>query len=319
MTVIFSGSTGLNNKIDPVRLKFDPQSGVAELSEAINVEVDSSGRVSRQKGYSLLKSGDYYNMCPFDCGGYTIVMRGSWLYAIDTDGNETAIRSGMTPNVPIDYVMANDGLRNIVYYVNGFERGRVFEKVSYTWNVTTYNGPDIDEVHRDPPAAAHRICLYNGRIYLAVDNIIYGSVHHDFSKFIYSDNGMMFPGRITMMKPVIDGIYVSAGTETIFLAGQDMSPLGEWSSFSYRKVFNSYVVQGCHAYVEAQDIGVEGFGQGIICYTPEGICFAGPGGQFINLTKDKLSSRLGATYLPDGVHGSGIIIDNEKFLMTIEP
>jgi len=39
--------TGLNTKVDPVRLEYDPKTGVEELSVAYNVDIDDTGRVGR--------------------------------------------------------------------------------------------------------------------------------------------------------------------------------------------------------------------------------------------------------------------------------
>jgi len=47
---VFSGATGINNIVDPVRLKFDPDTGIGELAEAVNVVIDQTGRISRKHG-----------------------------------------------------------------------------------------------------------------------------------------------------------------------------------------------------------------------------------------------------------------------------
>ena len=49
--LLFSGSTGLNTEIDPVRHKYDAEKGISELAVARNVDFDYTGRVGNRKGW----------------------------------------------------------------------------------------------------------------------------------------------------------------------------------------------------------------------------------------------------------------------------
>lgn len=319
---LFTGATGLNNKVDPVRLRFDLKTGIGELQEAVNVYIDPTGRVSRQYGYDELVSGNFFSMCPFDCGGYTLVMRGTDLMSVDGGGNLVGLRSGMTANARVNYVDAHDGMNDVVYYVNGHEIGYVKDRVSYEWTVTAYVGVEDDINYDAPPNNAHLITLYNGRIYLGVDNAIYASQSGDYSKFNYGEDYAQFRGRMKMLQPVERGLFVSDSKAVYFLRGADISPDGDWEPFSFKNVSSKRVVEGCHTKIDAQYIPGDRDGEALLWYSSDGLFAGYDDGTVKNLTFDKLSNRVPANsnnYLPDGTFGTMAVINNEQLLVTIEP
>lgn len=318
---LFTGSTGLNNKVDSVRLLYDIKTGVGELSEAVDVYIDSTGRVSRQYGFDQLVSGNFHSLCPFDCGGYSLVMKGTSLWSIDHGGNLVGVRSGMTDRARVDYQAASDGMEDLVYYVNGYELGYVLDMVSHEWEPIPYVGKETDIDYSAPPQGAHLLTLFNGSMYLAVHNVLFASAHQDYSKYNYGEDYAQFRGRLKMVQPVKHGLFVSDDTAVYFLGGADLRP-GDWKPFEFNNVSQHRVVEGCHTKIDAQYIPGDRIGEALLWYSSAGIFAGYDDGTVRNLTFNKLSNRVpasGNNYLPDGTFGTMAVINNEQLLVTIEP
>jgi len=318
MALLYKKSAGLNNYIDPVRHVYDREEGVSELTTAVNVDVDPSGMIKRSMGYTQLVAGDYHSMCPFDCGGYTLAMKGTTLYAVDVEGNETAVRTGMTAGARVYYEQAWDGSRDLTYYVNGYERGRVFSRTSYTWNKTEEVMVDELDSLEGPPDDGFLLALFNGRMYIAFDvSRVVASEPTDFHKFNYATSIMNFNGPVHAIFAVASGLYVSHGKQISFLAGEDILPGEGINPLSFRRVFDSYIVPGMYTKTLHRNVGIDAPGEGYLCYTPKGIVFAGDNGNLTNLTYTRLSGRKGNSYLPDGTDGAAMVMDDERLILTI--
>mgnify|MGYP001820210685 CR=1 FL=1 len=318
---LFKGSTGLNNKVDPVRLVFNLETGVTELSLAVNVKVDPSGRVDRQPGYEQLVTGAWHSLCPYDMGGYTYAVKGASLYSVDLGGNILGIRSGLTENARMDYERSTDGRNTLVYYVNGHEKGYLIDRTSYAWEDIDYVGPDTEQVFDDPVSGAHLATIFNGRMYLAQHNYMIHSEHQDYSAFNLAEDHTPFNGRISMIKGMKHGMYVSDAFGVYFLSGSDIAP-GDWETLAFEEVATRRAVEGCNAKMDAQYLNPERKGKALLWYSRDGIFAGYDDGTTVNLTHDKLSHRVPATgtnYLPDGTFGAMTVINNEYLLITIEP
>lgn len=318
---LFRGSTGINNRVDPVRLIFNLETGITEMSMGVNVSIDPSGRVDRQKGFDEFVTGSWHSLCPFDCGGYTFGVKGQSLYSIDIGGNILGIRSGLTEGARMDYEVASEGMHDLIYYVNGHERGFLEDRTPYVWENIDYVGADTEEEFSDPPDNAHLVTLFNGRMYLAVHNTMVHSEHQDYSAYNSYGNNTQFRGRLGMIKAVKGGLYVSDGAATYFLSGQDIEA-GEWEALAFEVVASSRAIEGCNTLIDAQYLKGDSTGQALLWYSRDGIFAGYDDGTTINLTFDKLANRVPATgnnYLPDGTYGAMSVINNEQLLITIEP
>ena len=122
----FKSSTGLNNKVDPVRASYHPELGVQELSIAENVDFDSTGRPSRRKGWaSTTVTTDSHSL--FSAGGQCLFVTGTSLCSLDTDFAVDVIRT-VTEGARMRYCLVGDK----IYYSNGNEIGYARAGISYT-------------------------------------------------------------------------------------------------------------------------------------------------------------------------------------------
>ena len=117
---VFQGTRGLNIKVDPVRTTAGEDEYVW-LSSCLNVDVDDTGRLSRRKGFTLLQAGSWHSLFP--CSGYMLGVKGNGLYRIN-GATSVGIRNVTTGN-RMSYAKAFDGIREVIYYMNGAETGKV--------------------------------------------------------------------------------------------------------------------------------------------------------------------------------------------------
>ena len=143
---VFSGTTGLNNALDPVRLAFDPKTGITELSQAINVNVDNSGRLSRRLGRTLKRAEASRN--GFAHGEVCLFVAGTSLYQMYPDYSRVALRTTLTDGLRMRYAAVADR----VYYTNGLEKGYVKDGADFIWSKGDYAlSFDSNRLLSDPP------------------------------------------------------------------------------------------------------------------------------------------------------------------------
>lgn len=295
---IFRGSTGINNKVDPVRLKYNPETGIQDLAAAINVDIDRTGRVGRRKGYELALQKGAHSL--FSCGSYCLFIGDNALCVLEPDYSWAAIRN-VTVGARMSCVRAGDN----IYYTNGYEKGVVVDKLSYNWLASSYVGPITTRTFSDPPVG-HLLELFNGMMLIAQDDVLWHSEPFAYSWFDLAKNYIQFSDRLVMVKAVQSGIFVGTEKETFFLKGSFASELQQI------KIADYPAVEGTVVQVEASKIGDGSMaGIGLMWASEEGICFGGSDGLFRNLTERKLS-------YPSARYGAGLCRDG-KYICLLQP
>jgi len=305
---VFRGTAGINNKADPARLKFDPQTGIADLAEGVNVDVDDTGRPKRRLGYALTAETGYMHSIFCD-GGLCLGVSGSSLYWIGNDYSKTLIRSNLTLNARMGYVQVGDN----IYYGNGYEKGIVLSTgVHRDWTAATYSGPTTIKTMSDPPIG-YLFALMGGWIYIAHQDeagnyLMWFTEPFAYSWVDYARDAYWWESRITMMRPIADGMYASDSKATYFLAGRDPKKLERIKVADYPAVMGTDLNVPGHRVAGGQLLQ----GEIAIWTSHQGICIGGVGGQFFNLTDEKLA-------LPEAVEGSAIFTDDGRYIVTFEP
>ena len=59
---LFTGASGLNTKVDPVRVQFNAAAGVSDLSSAVDITIDNTGRPGRRLGWNLKTVGELHSL-----------------------------------------------------------------------------------------------------------------------------------------------------------------------------------------------------------------------------------------------------------------
>lgn len=297
---LFKVSHGLNNKIDSARLAYSPQQGVIELSEGYNVDVGDAGDVSRRLGYSATDITTECHSLFWD-GGVCLFVTGDALTVLSADFVGTPIRN-VTRGARMMYAQIAD----TTYYMNGFECGYVQNERSYTWiKPAVVPQPDQTRVYSDPPVGTI-VRYYGGRIWIVKGKALYFSEPYQYSLFNLGRNVVAFTGKITMLAPVLDGLYVSTDTAIFFCNGNP-------PQMTIQKKANYPAVFGTDDYVDGVSIQNGKLTDEVVPVftTIKGICVGLPGGRLINLTYERL------TY-PNAVSGCALYTGS-KYIVSMEP
>ena len=297
---IFTGTPGLNTKVDPVRLPVSEGAQVF-LSSCLNVDVDDTNRPSRRKGFTLVQSGSWHSLFP--CSGYLLGVKIDGLFKFN--GTTAVGLRNVTVGRWMSYARAFDGTREVVYYMNGVETGKVYGGVSYAISASTPVGVTTTSKDLSDPPIGEHICIWNGRMFVSNREALWYSEPFDYETFRLAVNHVMFDSRVVMMIPLTAGVMIGTAQNIVLLSGasptewayRELAQYGaiEWTD---KKPTKPIVINGAlvhNAWV---------FG------TQEGICTITDDGQFTNASEDKIS------YPPAIRGGAGIF--NGKYVMNLE-
>jgi len=286
-TKIFTAATGLNTVSDPTRIGFD--NGVTDLGVAVNIEIDQSGRVNRRVGVSKLQAGSYHSL--FCDTGDCFVVSDTTLYQVNTDDSLVAIRSDLTMGQKMDFVQVGDR----TYYLNGSEKGFVYQSSSDDWTIGTYTGVDTNRQFSAPPIGTH-LDTFSGRMFISEGKVLWWSEPFNFGLYNKAESFIQFFDDIIMIQPVAGGIFVSTSKKTYFLGG--VSPM----DFTLREVTQYPAIEWSNTVekVDASEIGFDG-GLCALWASREGAILGLPAGQIFNLNKNKV------VYPDDATTGFGCL------------
>lgn len=86
---------------------------------------------------------------------------------------------------------------------------------TYGGDTKEFNIPLITQF-LSPPPAGHIIKYYNGRIYIAANDVLWYTEPYNYELTNLAHNYISLDGRITLLAPVRDGIWLSTKKETVF-------------------------------------------------------------------------------------------------------
>ena len=304
MDNLFTGSTGLNNILAPVRLPYNPERGISDLSAAVNVSIDDTGRVSRRPGQTLLS--DIISHSLFCDKGDCFVVQDresdSALYQVGTDYALTGIRSGLTKGARVSFVLVG----NKTYYSNGYQNGVIENGLSSIWPVNTdHVGATTVRAFYDAPLGAH-LAYFQSCIWVAKDKVLWISEPNAFNKFDFSRKFFQFGTNILMIKPVAGGVWVSDEEKTGFISVAE-----RFASMQWTKKASSPAHEWSEniELVDMSDTEHQIPGLCAVWSSDEGLCIGTPDGQLINVTQKKL-------IYPTGSRGA-TLVDNNNTINTI--
>lgn len=268
----FRGALGLNTRVAPSRLTVDPETGLCELAEAVNVDIDLSRRISRRPGAKetdcTIPSHSLYSVLET-----TLFVSESKLCRLEGDGPEYShtVLTALDSNARMSYLHVNSK----VYFSNGEDLGiyDIDEGTAGAWEVGEYVGPRTDREFLSPPPG-NFLEFYIGRIMIANGKFVWHTEPFAFNMVDYSQNFFGFPSNINMLRAVADGLYVGTHTGIYFVRGNFDSNF---------LVSSARVVEGTDV-VYRKDEGQ----RDIVCTTTEGVLMLGVGGKVQNLTLERI-------------------------------
>lgn len=307
--VFFRGTTGLNTRTDPARLRYDQETGVQDLAVAYNVDIDDTGRISRRKGYTQKASGSSHSL--FAADDVCLFVSGTSLKQLHADYSSSVLAT-VTSGARMSYAAVNKQ----VYYVNGIDKG-IFEDGSvsaWTYSSGSYVGPETTREFSGPPNGSI-VEHYNGRVYVVQANYAFYSEPIAYSMFDLVRGYVPFEKNILMFRAVADGIWVGTTDGVEFLGGSDPKEfrrveVADYAPIQYSDVaFHGRMVTTTDG---TPIVDVSAGDAAVMWLSREGVCYGGPGGTFQNLTKHKIAT------LPEGNAGSGVVIDG-RYIGLIDP
>lgn len=302
---IYSGSSGLNTKVDPVRLEYDYRKGVSELAAAVNVVIDDSGRISRRGGFTATDRTEAWRSL-FSCGQYALGVTEDALSVIEPNMSYTPIRN-VNADAKMRFIRDTDGAQDVIYYCNGYENGRVIGKASHTWPVATYSGATTLKEFSAAPIG-HLLEVRNSRMYIAKDNFLWYSEPGNYSLYRLAADFFGFQSRIRMVQAVKGGLWVSDSESIYFLSGNIAPILNEMPIQS--KIADYPAKEGLAVKVKGSKVG-NGFpGIVVVFATEKDICVGTETGELESLTEKNID-------LPGGLTGSGFYRDG-NYICTID-
>jgi len=304
---IFKSTTGINNKIDPVRLRFDYRTGVSDLAAGVNIDCDDTGRPSRRVGYTATdRTGSWHSL--FGSGAHGFGVTGDALCVIEPNMGYTSLRN-VTVGARMSYVRDTDGEQDVVYYANGHETGRIIDKTSYSWPLKSPVGPESSIKSLSAAPTGHLLCVRNSRMFIAQDNFLFYSEPNTYHAYRLGTNFFGFPSRLKMVMAVDGGLWISDSESIYFLSGNIAPTLQEMPIQKKRADFPA--VEGTAVEAPASRIGLDRI-SGIVTIftTTKGVCIGSVDGNLIPITEHKID-------LPHSLTGAGFYSDG-KYKVTLD-
>ena len=277
---------GINTVDDPTRLApvmMDYQY-IYPLQQANNLDIDNTYGLSSRSGYDDILLGLDMHSLSNDAPGFFV--DGDILKKLNTDYSIISLRFGLTLGARMSYVLFNDR----TYYTNGYEIGYIKNDIS-----TLLADPLLE--FKLPLPAGQLIEYFMGCLYVAVNDILY--ISDPLCDYYDTRTGYRrFAGRITMLRAVDDGLYVS-DDRIWFIKGKTNEDFERSESYSSRAIpFTDERING--RYISDNLSG------NVAIWTGEnGICVGDNRGVVINLTESKY-------VLPVHGNGAGFIRDKDN-------
>jgi len=292
---IFTGTPGLNNVVDTVRLKFDPEGGQRELAEAVNVVIDDTGRLSSRLGQTKISAVPSQVWCD-KAAAFQVQQRTSdaAIFQLNPDASvpATPVVSGLVKGQRIGFWQAGDK----TYWSSLSARGVIEDGTNGDWPGYTHRGAPTQRVFYPAPYS-NKICVFKGRMWIAVNNVIFPSEPFAFGKFNMARRFFQFNSNILMMKPVENGVWVSDSEKTGFIADEGKFEAMKWVKKS------SFPAHEFSENIELTDYSDTYLQIPGLCATwssNEGKCIGTPDGEIKVVTKNKL-------YYPTGTQGATVV------------
>jgi len=287
---IISKCAGINNVIDPKWLRQnDQQTGLTDLAEGMNIDIDDAYHIQCRLGQAAISSIVSHSL--FYDGGDCFVAQDrtsdTALYQVGTDFSLSGVRSGLTKAYRISYAQVSDK----TFYCNGVQNGFIQGGISSPWPATTYYGPDTLNEYTIAPIGTH-IAYFMGRMWIAVDNVIYCSEPYKVGLFRLAKCFFQFNTAIRMIRPVAGGVWVSDEATTGFIAAAE-----KWDGYKFtnKSSIPAHEWSDNQRLVDLSDSQWQVPGLSAVWSSDAGLCIGTSDGQLIVATEKKLIYPTGAS------------------------
>ncbi len=290
---------GLNTKVSDARLPYDPETGVQFLAEAVNVDIDASGRISRRKGVrKVANRPDPHSLWSNYAQTVCFFISEHKLHRLREDGLIADIKIPVEVRAEANYCE----IGNDVYFCNGYEQGIIRECFTWEdWVQTDYVGPETTRNFSGPPMGG-KMGFHAGRLFIAVDSHLFYSEPFNYGCYDLSRSFISLSGsEITAIVTLDRSLFISTNDAIYWLMG------GTPEEWELRRLLISPMVPGTAAWLPGELVNENVQGSCVIFTTTDhGICLFTEQGKVFFLTEDNIE-------LPSSGKGYAVFNKNNNF------
>ena len=295
---VFRATSGLNNVIEPHRLKYGEDGG-CPLAEAVNVVVDDSGSIKRRHGIIKRVDGPCHSL--WAKGEYCFFVSDGKLYRYFANGSAVLVNDSCGDN---EMFWAEFGGR--VYCSNGTFKAVLKDTSISSWLASVPAQYAADTRTLGMPDMFSRMCSFAGRMYLVDDRYLWESEPGNPSCYDLGSGYMDFGESIIDVVAVRGGLYVSTKTRIFFLDGTSRA------DFKKVEAYPLPMLAGTCGQIAGDDIGGSDMFQGLcaVWVSPNGVCFGSEDGRVSNVTSRRL-------VFDKALYGAGVVMPGQ-YLFSLE-
>ena len=255
-----------------------------ELVQAVDVDIDHTGRVTTRKGYRKIRPGNIHSIW---CKGKLCLFGdGRGLYRLHDDLSATKLADLQTDR-PIDF----EDVNGTVVFSNGVDLGFV-ESGTVVW-------PDVPKVGALPVVATpagQLLTFYNGALLVAAGDQLVTTLAYNLEAVHVTEGFAPMGSIITMLQAVDDGVWLSSSDAVYFLSGPG------YDEITFRKILDEPAIFRTSQLSDASLLGGDHqmIGKVVWFATTRGIYIGGNSGQLIPVSE-------GIVSIGSGSGGAGVI------------
>lgn len=272
---VFRTTSGLNNVIEPHRLKYGEDGG-CPLAEAVNVVIDDGGGVRRRFGRELLMDAPVHSL--WSEGPYCFFVSEGKLYR-RLNGSNVLVHN-FCGDAPMYFAM----LGGKVVASNGTWRSWLYDTTIENYAASIPQQYRSDSRVLGVPASFTRMQTHAGRMYFVDGQFLWESEPFN-PRCVDMANGFIdFGSDITDFISVRGGMYVSTAYGLHFLGGSSKA------DFVLVDAHPSPVVPGTMCRIVGDQVGSGDMVQGVgaVWTAKDGVCVGTEDGKVTNITSRKL-------------------------------
>lgn len=292
---------GLNNRLAAQRLRqYDPKTGITDLSEGVNIDIDDSGQISSRLGQISLSTTASHSLFQNKGDAFVAQDRTSdaAIYRVNNDFSLTGLWSGLVKGLYFSWTQVGAQ----TFYTNGSQNGYFEGGVRASWpDQSAHVGANTTREFYPAPVGSH-IEWWLGMMWVAIGNVVYVSEPYTVGKFNMAKKHFVFGADVAMMKGVDGGLWVSTTEEIGFIKKADAFKDLSWVRKDSRKPAHEWSVS-CQL-VDLSDSVLELPGESAMWSSDDGLCVGTEDGRIIVVTEDKLiypTGAVGATVVHNGI------------------
>jgi hypothetical protein len=292
------------------------------LEAAVNVDIDDVGQIHRRRGYTRVAGGNFHSLYSDETGLVLAVKDNTLGVIYDNYVFEPLLPSAGSD--PLDYVRVGE----TVYFSSAVASGKIgSDLVVSRWGEQVAPGTWLSPVVRptstlgmvkgkliSAPPMATALTYFNGRIYLANENVVWATELYLYDYVDKTKNFLQFESDITMLATVADGIYVGTKDAVWFLSGP-FNEMKRIKLISYGALPRSAVdVPAELIKPQIEQDPQSPIRNAVMFMTNYGVCAGFDGGAIYNLTQAEVLLPTARTVAPmfrrqDGVNSYVAVTD----------